>query len=77
MKLSLATANIIRRQIGVQTLPVGAAVGAAALPLDVNFVTPEVAESSRFVHVILKMPVGTATATEIFRGTVMIRGRFI
>jgi len=75
--VSLATANIVRRQVGVQNLQVGAAVGACATPLDVNFVTPEVVESSRFLHVILNMPVGTATATEIFRGTVLVKGRFV
>lgn len=74
---SLATANIIRRQVGCQNFQIGAGVGACAAPLDVNFVTPEVVESGRFVHVILNMPVGTATATEIFRGTVLIKGRFI
>lgn len=75
--VSLATANIIRRQVGCQNFQVGAGVGACATPLDVNFVTPEVVESGRFVHVILNMPVGTATATEVFRGTVLIKGRFI
>lgn len=75
--VSLATANIIRRQVGCQNFQVGAGVGACATPLDVNFITPEVVESGRFIHVILNMPVGTATATEIFRGTVLIKGRFI
>lgn len=74
---SLATANIIRRQIGCQNFQIGAGVGACATPLDVNFITPEVVESGRFVHVILTMPVGTATATEIFRGQVTVKGRFI
>jgi hypothetical protein len=74
---SLATANIIRRQIGTQSFLVGAAVGEVATPIDVTFETPEVVESGRFVHVILNMPIATATATEIFRGQVMIKGRFI
>lgn len=75
--VSLATANIIRRQVGVQSFAVGAAVGAVAAPLDITFSTPEVVESGRFVHVILNMPIGTATATEVFRGQVLIKGRFI
>ena len=75
--VSLATANIIRRQVGCQNFQVGAGVGACATPIDCNFITPEVVESGRFLHVILNMPVGTATATEIFRGTIMIKGRFI
>ena len=75
--VSLATANIVRKQVGVQTFPVGAAVGAQAIVADLTLITPEVVESGRFVHVILKMPVATATATEIFRGVCTIKGRFI
>lgn len=75
--VSLATTNIIRRQIGVQNFAIGAAVGAKGERLDVTFETPEVVESGRFVHVILTMPLGTATATEIFRGICTIKGRFI
>lgn len=75
--VSLATANIVRRQIGTQTFAIGAAIEASATPIDVNFITPEVVESGRFLHVILTMPVGTATATEVFRGQVLIKGRFI
>jgi hypothetical protein len=75
--VSLATANIIRRQVGVQTLAVGAAIGASAVPLDVSLGTPEVVESGRFLHVILNMPVATATASQVIRGQVLIKGRFI
>lgn len=78
--VSLATANIIRRQIGTQILPIGTAVdngAATAADIDLNFVTPEVVESGRFVHVILTMPVATATASQVIRGQVMIKGRFL
>jgi len=74
--VSLATANIVRKQIGHQSFAIGAAAEAVAPTLDVNFVTPEVVESGRFVHVILTMPVGTATASQIIRGQVTIKGRF-
>lgn len=75
--VSLATANIIRRQIGTQSFPVGAAIGAVVDPLDVTFETPEVVESGRFLHVILNVPIGTATASQVIRGQVLIKGRFI
>ncbi len=75
--VSLATANIIRRHVGVQSFAVGAAIGAKADSIDLNFVTPEVVESGRFLHVILKMPVGTATASQIIRGIVTLKGRNI
>lgn len=75
--VSLATANIIRRQVGVQNFAIAAPVGAQAPRIDVDFIVPEVVESARFVHVILTIPLGTATATEVFRGQVHIKGRFI
>jgi hypothetical protein len=75
--VSLATANIIRKQVGVQSFAVGAAVGATTNIIDTNFITPEVVESGRFLHVILNMPIGTATASQIIRGVCNIKGRFI
>jgi hypothetical protein len=75
--VSLATANIIRRQVGVQSFAVGAGIGAVANPIDVQFTTPEVVESGRFLHVILNLPIGTATASQVIRGVVTVRGRFI
>jgi hypothetical protein len=33
-------------------------------------------ESGRFLHVILAVPVGTATASQVIRGTVTIDGYF-
>lgn len=75
--VSLATANIIRRQIGMQSFPVGAAIGAVAADIDIDFKTPEVVESARFLHVILTLNVGTATASQVIRGQVLIKGRFI
>lgn len=62
--------------IGTQSFPVGATVGAVANDIVWNPGTPLVCFPSRFLHVILKMPIATATATEIFRGTVVIDGFF-
>lgn len=75
--VSLATAEAAaakaprRMPLGVQAFPIGAAVGAVATPIVANF-EPIVANAGEFVHIILKMPIGTATATEIFRGTCRI-----
>jgi hypothetical protein len=33
-------------------------------------------EAGTFCHVILKMPVGTATGSQIIRGVVMLNGYF-
>ena len=75
--VSLATANIIRRQVGVQSFAIGAAIGATSTDLDTVFTTPEITESGRFVSVILNSPIGTATAAQIIRGQIRIKGRFI
>ena len=75
--VSLATANIVRKQVGTQSFAIGTAIEAVAPVIDIDFKTPEVTESGRFVHVILTLPVGTATAAQIIRGQVMIKGRFI
>lgn len=61
-----------RIALGVQSFVVGAAAGAQAPRLDVNLDAPVVCEPGTYVHVILRMPYGTATATEVFRGQVGI-----
>lgn len=62
--------------IGTQYLPVGAVIGQNCSPIDINFDVPLVVEPSKYFHVILKMVVGTATASQIIRGTCFINGYF-
>jgi len=63
--------------LGAQYLPIGAAVGAVANAIDVNFKeSPEMVEAGTWVHLILKMPVATATSTEVIRGTAAIFGYY-
>jgi hypothetical protein len=75
--VSLATADGAatkaprRMPLGVQSFPVAAAVGAVDSPIVANF-EPLCVNAGEFVHIILKVPIGTATATEIFRGTVRV-----
>jgi hypothetical protein len=69
-------ANNFRKSLGVQNLPVGAAIGAQANTLDSRFSAPFVTQSGRFFHVALKMPVGTATASQIVRGIAQVEGYF-
>lgn len=61
-----------RITLGAQSFIVGAAVGQMANTVDMNLDAPLVCEPGTYVHVILKMPIGTATATETFRGVVGI-----
>jgi hypothetical protein len=84
--VSLATADALgppptawgsrRIPLDTQGFIVGAAAGACAPTIVHTFSTPIVVDSGRFFHVILQVPIGTATATEIFRGDVMVEGYF-
>lgn len=80
--VSLATADSAtagtraprRILLGVQSLAASAPIGAAATPIDVKFPTPLFVAAGTFFHVILKMPAGLATASQIIRGTVLVNG---
>jgi len=65
-----------RIPIGQQSFPVAAPVGAVATDIVRIFSPPLVVDSGRQFQVILRMPVATATATEIFRGAVGVTGYF-
>ena len=75
--ISLATATNRRTTLGIQSFAVGAAIGAVAATIerDLNN-APLVTNPGRIMVVGLKIPVGTATASQIIRGTVAIRGYF-
>ena len=66
-----------RIALGSQVHAAAAAVGAMAsgLPM-ISFATPLACPPGCFVHVILKMWSGAATASLVFRGTVGISGYF-
>lgn len=61
-----------RIHLGAQSFVVGAAVGAQGPRIDCNLDAPVACEPGTYIHIILRMPVGTATATETFRGAVGI-----
>ena len=73
---SLATATVTRVPIGAQSFAVGAAVGAKAERISKQFRTPLFCGAGRFVHIILRMPVATATASQIVAGMVGLEGHF-
>ena len=76
--VSLATADAAstkaprRVPLGCQSLPVGLAVGGSVPDLRVDFRQPLSVNAGNYLHVILKIPVGTATASQIVRGVVTI-----
>lgn len=65
-----------RIPLGVQAFLSGAAIGATAEPIRHLFPEPLAVEASRFVHVILQMPVATATGSQVIRGDVTFKGWF-
>jgi hypothetical protein len=73
--VTLAT-NTFREALGSQSLPVGHAVGAVVPGFAWTPRTPFVVDSAQVLHIVLKMPVGTATASSVIRGTVVIDGYF-
>jgi hypothetical protein len=73
---NLNTGAFIRSTLGSQSFPVGAAVGANVAQIARQFQTPVVCEAGRQFAVILRMPVGTATVSQIIQGSVNIDGYF-
>lgn len=70
-----AAARAPRRiALGNQVFPIGAAIGAQATRIDVNLDAPVVVEPGTYLHVVVKMPLGTATASQVIRGMVGING---
>jgi hypothetical protein len=83
--VSLATAapyTPMRVQLGVQGFPTSAinttlgAIGAVSPGFMWTPGTPMAVQPARFLHIILKQMLGSATATEIFRGAVTVDGFF-
>lgn len=84
--VSLATADAIaasptsaprRVPIGMQGFQIAAGIGACASDVVADFSQAPIAvESGRFVHVIVQVPVGTATASQVIRGDVVVMGYF-
>ena len=57
--------------------PTGPApVGYCAPDITVNFNSPIVVDGGRYFHVILQIPVGSATASQVFRGDVFVNAYF-
>lgn len=63
-----------RIALGVQSFAVGDPVGKVVDPVSADFPVPLVAHPGEYVHIILRMPLGAATASQIIRGNVRIVG---
>lgn len=64
------------KPLGFQTFAPAAAIGAQATRIDVNLDAPLVVEPGTYVHVILKCPIGLATASQVIRGICGINSYF-
>lgn len=62
--------------LGSQSFPIAAAIGQDVPAIQEEFNTPLIVDSGRFLHVILRMPIGTATASQIIQGGVFFHGYF-
>ena len=62
--------------VGFQCFAVGAGIGANAQNGDINliFAAPKIAEPGTYVHLICRVPIGTATGSQVMRGTYRIDG---
>ena len=75
--VSLATGGSqYRRPLGVQSIPVGAAIGTPATDVNRKFDSPLVTDGGQFVVIGVRIPVGTATASQVLSGSVDIDGYF-
>lgn len=75
--VSLATATGNAIAVGAQALPVATPIGGLANRIDKRFSSPIVCGPGRFIDVILRMPVGTATASQVIAGMISFEGYFI
>lgn len=80
--VSLATGGPtppIRSPIGMQSVPKSASVGDSFNPGTLTYTpgTPLTVLATRYLHIILRIPLGNATPNQIIRGTVTIEGFFL
>lgn len=81
--VSLATAEAAtthtprRLALGTQSWVAGAAIGAPGDAIDVEFSPPLAIHPGNFLHIIVRVPVGTATASQQIRGSVTVQGEYV
>jgi hypothetical protein len=74
--LTAGTRAFRRIPLGIQSFVVGALAGAAAPPVDVNLDAPIMVAAGTRVNGIVRVPLGTATASQVMRGTFTVNGYF-
>lgn len=64
-----------RIPVGAQTFLASAGIGTPAPDIVQRFDAPQIIDSGRFFHIILRIPNGAATANLLYRGGVLIDGQ--
>lgn len=72
--VNLSTGAHRRVAVGAQSLAIGTAPGGMADKSIDRAIEPSITRATRSLTVILRMPVGTATATEVIQGLVNVKG---
>lgn len=75
--VSLVTSGSRRFSVGMQSFAVAAAIGAVASQINVMFPVPIVITQGRYAETIVRLPVGTATASQEFHGNVTLIAEYI
>lgn len=65
-----------RIPLGTQGFGVAAGIGTNASDISRIFPTPLVVDGGRYLHIILQVPIGTATISQVIRGDIQINGYF-
>lgn len=65
-----------RIPLGMQSFALSAVIGATASDVIRRFESPLIVDSGRYFHVILQVPLGAATVSQIFRGNIAVNGYF-
>ncbi len=77
LSVSLANANNFGRvTLGVQDFPTGSAIGSKSTKISQSFVTPYTTNPGRLFTIILRMPIGTATGSQVIQGMITCKGYF-
>jgi hypothetical protein len=66
-----------RIPLGHMAIPVSSIIGASAdNEIDIEFTCPIFVEAGTFFHLIMKIPLGVATASQVIRGHATVIGYF-
>lgn len=75
--VSLVTSGSRRFSVGMQSFTTGALAGAVATQISVPFPVPIVIAQGRYAETIVRLPVGTATASQEFHGNVTLIAEYV